>query len=61
VTVGVDPGGDQDHGVDDAAVLADLHRQRVRRDEHERTRVAERAGPERGDLLVEVGGHPRDL
>lgn len=58
VAIGVHPGRHQDDGVHDAAVLADLHRQRVRRDERERSRLAQRPGPERGHLLVELGRHP---
>lgn len=61
VSVGVDAGGHEHGGVDDAAVLADLHRQRVRGHERERARLAQGAGPEGGDLGVEVGGHPGDL
>ena len=39
VPVDVDPGRDQHDGVDDPAVLADLHRQRIRGDERERART----------------------
>jgi hypothetical protein len=58
VAVGVDPGRHQHDGVDDPTVLADLHRQRIRGDEGERPGLSQRAGPERGHLLVEISGHP---
>ena len=61
VAIGVHPGGDQHHRVDHPVVVADLHRQRVRGHERERPRLGQRAGGQRGDLLVEVGGHPGDL
>jgi hypothetical protein len=61
VPVRVDAGGDQHDGVDDAALLADLHGQRVGGHERERPGFAQRPGPKRRDLGVEVGGHPRDL
>ena len=61
VAVTVDPGGDEHDGVDDPAVLTDLHRQRIRRHEGERPGLTQGAGPKRGHLLVKIGGHPRDL
>ena len=55
-TVGVHPGSNQHDGVDDAAALADLHRQRVGGDERERASVAERAVAELLNVLVELRG-----
>ena len=61
VPVAVDAGRNEHDSVDDAPVLADLHRQRVGGDERERPDLTERASTERRDLLIEVGSHPRDL
>jgi len=60
VAVGVDPDGDQRVDVDDAAALADLLSQCVDPDERVGPGVQ---GPiaERGDLVVQVLGHRRDL
>jgi hypothetical protein len=60
VPVGVDAGRDQGVDQDHAAVLTDLHRQGVRGEERVRALV-QRPGPERLDLRVEIGCHPRDL
>ena len=59
--VGVDAGRDEHHGVDHAPAFTDLHRQRVRGNERERARVAQGPVAELLDVLVELGGHPRDL
>jgi hypothetical protein len=58
VAVGVDAGRDEDDGIDDSALLTDLHGQGVGGDERERPGLAQGPGPERVDLFVEVGGHP---
>ncbi len=50
----VDADRDQHHGIDHAAGLADLHRQRVGGDEGERTDGVERAVAELLDELVEI-------
>ena len=60
VPVGVDAGGHQDGDLDHPATFADLHRQRVGRDECVRP-VVQRPSPERFDLAVEVLGHLADL
>ena len=54
-------GGEQDDGVDHPAAFADLHRQGIGRDEGERPSGVEGAVAGLLDVLVEVGGHPRDL
>lgn len=58
VPVAVEPGHDHDDGVDGAPALADLYRQGVGRHERERSRLGQRAVPERLDLGVEVLSHP---
>jgi hypothetical protein len=60
VPVGVHPGRHEGVHVDHAAVLADLHGERVDPDEGVGPLI-ERALAEGGDLGVEVGGHLRDL
>jgi hypothetical protein len=60
VPVGVDAGGEQRVYVDHPAALADLEHQRVGGQERVRPLV-QRPGAERLDLLVELGGHHRDL
>ena len=57
VPVAVDAGGQQDGGFDDLVVLADFDRQRIGGDEGERSGLVQAPVAERGDLLVEVGGH----
>jgi collagen type II alpha len=60
VPISVHPGREQGVHVDHPAVLADFHRESV--DPHERVGAGlERAGPERSDLGIEVGGHLADL
>ena len=61
VPVAVDAGREQHDGVDHAAALADLHRQRVGGHEGERPGGVEGPVAELLDVLVEVGGHPRHL
>jgi len=60
VPVGVHAGGDHDGDFDHSPALADLHRQRVGRDERVRP-VTQRSGAELFDLLVKVLGHLRHL
>ena len=61
VAIAVHAGGQQHRGVDDPAALADLHRQRIGGDEGERASGIEGTGAKLLDVLVELGGHPRDL
>ncbi len=61
MAVAVDPRGDEHHGVDHPAALADLHAQRVGGHERERTRLVQGPVPEGLDLLVQIGGHPAHL
>ena len=61
VTIAVDTGRDEDHGVDHPAAFSDLHRQRVGGDEGERARLAQGAVSELRNVFVEVGGHAGDL
>ena len=58
--VGVHPGRGQHVHVDDPTALADLHRQRIRRQERVGPLV-ERSGAEVGDLGVQLAGHHTDL
>ena len=60
VPVGVDTCSHQGVHVHDPAALADLQRQGVGGNERVWAGV-QRAGPEVGDLLVELLGHDRDL
>lgn len=61
VPVAVDPGGQQHRGFDDLLVLADLDRQRIGGDEGEWSGLVQAPVAERGDLLIQVGGHAGDL
>ena len=54
MTIPVDAGGQQGYGVDHAATLADLHRQRVGSDERERAGLVQGPVAERLDLLIEI-------
>lgn len=60
VTLRVHAGRHQHGDLDHPAALTDLHRQGVRGDERVRAGI-QRAGAERGDLLVEVARHLRHL
>ena len=58
VPVATDPGRQEHHGVDHASTFADLHRERVSRDERERPGGVEGTVAELLDVLVELGSHP---
>jgi hypothetical protein len=61
VAVGVDAGRDEHDRFDHAALLTDLHGQRVGGHEGERPGLVQGPGPECRDLGVEIGGHAGDL
>jgi len=60
VPVGVHPGRSQHVHMHDPAAFADLHRQRIRREERVRAGV-QRPAAEVRDQHVQLGGHHRDL
>ena len=61
MSVVVDSGGQQGHGVDHSSAFADLHRQRVGGDERERARLGEGTVAEVLNDRVQIRGHAGDL